>query len=205
MWEMYDFTNIRKINIEILRKEINKKWVKTKIRNHIKKWGGMFKEEEIKNQIMENDLVASKFIKEPGKQSSHEIAACKYIQKIRKIDKIENLPSSTKTFFVNGLLTEDRGDSNVKSVDMELTYKGEKIYVFHKYTDVEGGSQDNQYNDVINCLNNAIGTKNKVIFICDGDYYRRKNRMVFLKNKQTSKVKVCNIYELESILDEFIE
>lgn len=55
----------RRQNILEVRKDIDKSWVKDKINNHIKRFDGIFSAEDVRNQILENDLVASMFAKRP--------------------------------------------------------------------------------------------------------------------------------------------
>ena len=62
----------RKQNILEVRKDIDKSWVKDKINNHIQRFDGMFSAEDVRKQILENDLVASMFAKDPSKQNITE-------------------------------------------------------------------------------------------------------------------------------------
>ena len=80
----------RKQNILEVRKDIDKSWVKDKINNHIQRFDGMFSAEDVRKQILENDLVASMFAKDPSKQNITE----KLVSEILKIDK---LPASGKS------------------------------------------------------------------------------------------------------------
>ena len=49
----------RKKNILVVREEIDKAWVKTKINTFITAWDGMWSAEEVKEQILTNDIVAA--------------------------------------------------------------------------------------------------------------------------------------------------
>ena len=64
----------RKENIKTLRKEIDQSWVKTKIKTFVAAWDGVFTENEVREQILTNDIVAAKFAKDPGRQNIGEIA-----------------------------------------------------------------------------------------------------------------------------------
>ena len=46
----------RKENIQIVRDEIDKSWVKTKINTFIEAWGGLFSAEDVREQILTNDI-----------------------------------------------------------------------------------------------------------------------------------------------------
>lgn len=59
-------------NIVLVRKEIDKAWVQTKINNHLQKFNELFSYQDIYSQILENDIVASMFCKDPSKQNISE-------------------------------------------------------------------------------------------------------------------------------------
>lgn len=54
-------------NIEEVRRDIHKNWVQTKIKNHIINFDGLFSQKEIEEKILTDNLVASKFCKDPSK------------------------------------------------------------------------------------------------------------------------------------------
>ena len=63
----------RKINMEELREEISEKWVDIKINNHLKRNPHLaLSNQKIKELILENDLVASFFAKDPSRQNFTE-------------------------------------------------------------------------------------------------------------------------------------
>ena len=62
----------RLANIEEVRKDIDKAWVKEKIRNHVLAFDGIMTEEDIREGILNNIIIASKFCKDPGKQNISE-------------------------------------------------------------------------------------------------------------------------------------
>ena len=146
-----DFTNYieqekikaRKKNIEQVREEIDSSWVKEKITNHIIAFDGIFSYDEIRQGILDNDIIASKFCKDPSKQNISEILAAKVLN-------LNKLSSSGK----NCIRFSDTGDivhtasGNTKSADFIIN----GYYATQKYTNEEGGAQDNQRNDVIDFL-----------------------------------------------------
>ena len=48
-------------NIEEVRKDIDKPWVQEKIKNHIEAFDGVMTEAEVRDAILTNLIVASKF------------------------------------------------------------------------------------------------------------------------------------------------
>lgn len=122
--------------------------------------------------------------KNPGKQSCEE----KYLQKeIEKEitknmfkEKLIKLNGKDSIYFSknsNEDFTKEKCHSIGKSIDFSF---GNDIYICAKYTEGQGGAQDNQYFDVltsINCINNLTTYNSKrFAIICDGDYYTSKNK-----------------------------
>ena len=177
----------RKKNIEEIRRDIDKSWVKEKIKNHMTAFEGLFTYDEIKQQILSNDLVASKFCKDPSKQNISENLAAKVLG-------WEKMPSQGRRC----IRFNDNGDivfassGNTKSADFhELGY-----YITQKYTDGEGGAQDNQRNDVIDFLKRG-SIKNKVMAVVDGDYWDLKYRNILIEEfKNNPNVKITSVTEL---------
>ena len=62
----------RLANIDEVRKDIDKPWVQEKIKNHIEAFDGVMTEAEVRDAILTNIIVASKFCKDPGKQNISE-------------------------------------------------------------------------------------------------------------------------------------
>lgn len=148
-------------NIEEVRREIDQPWVKEKITNHIAAFDGIMTEEEVREAILTNIVVASKFCKDPGKQNISEKLAAEVLG-------LKKLPASGR----NSIRFNDSGDivstasGNTKSAD----FKWNGCYTTQKYTDGEGGAQDNQRNDVIDFLKRG-SINYKVAAIVDGPYW----------------------------------
>lgn len=151
----------RKANIEEVRRDVDKAWVKTKISNHVLAFDGLMTEEQIREAILTDVIVASKFCKDPGRQNISEKLAAEVLG-------LKKLPASGK----NCIRFNDKGDivsdknGNTKSTDFML---GE-YYATQKYTDWDGGAQDNQYDDVVDFLKRG-SIKHKVAAIVDGPYW----------------------------------
>lgn len=148
-------------NIKEVRQDIDKSWVEEKIQNHILAFDGIFTMDEIKEGILTNDIIASKFCKDPGKQNISEKLA-------EEVLKTKKLPASGK----NCIRFNDLGDivhsstGNSKSADFKIG----DYYATQKYTDGTGGAQDNQRNDVIDFLKRG-SQKHKVMAIVDGAFW----------------------------------
>ena len=178
----------RLANIDEVRKDIDKPWVQEKIKNHIEAFDGVMTEAEVRDAILTNIIVASKFCKDPGKQNISEKLAIEVLG-------VKKLPSQGK----NCIRFNDNGDivstssGNTKSADFMY---GE-YYATQKYTDGEGGAQDNQRNDVIDFLKRG-SIKHKVAAIVDGVYwdkYRDVIRVEFANNPNVLITSVTEITE----------
>lgn len=179
---------IRLTNIKEVRKDIDKPWVKEKIKNHVTAFDGIMTEEEVREAILNNIVVASKFCKDPGKQNISEKLAIEVLG-------VEKLPSQGK----NCIRFNNEGDivststGNTKSADFMF---GE-YYATQKYTDGEGGAQDNQRNDVIDFLKRG-SIKHKVIAVVDGSYWDKYRPIIqkeFLNNPNVLITSVTEITE----------
>lgn len=178
----------RLANIDEVRKDIDKPWVQEKIKNHIEAFDGVMTEAEVRDAILTNIIVASKFCKDPGKQNISEKLAIEVLS-------VKKLPSQGK----NCIRFNDNGDivstssGNTKSADFMY---GE-YYATQKYTDGEGGAQDNQRNDVIDFLKRG-SIKHKVAAVVDGVYwdkYRDVIRTEFANNPNVLITSVTEITE----------
>lgn len=177
-------------NIKILRSMLEKgfidKSLRIKIDNYCELYG--FEYELIKYKILEDDLFCIQFCKSPQKQSLHQKLALEEIKSIPKIQNAILLPSggSGSMYVVSGLVLPYSQAKNTsttnktKSIDFVWDYIDNngviiKCYATHKYTKVSGGSQDNQFKDILNYMDNAKHHMGNDYFfaICDGEYYQQ--------------------------------
>lgn len=176
----------RKNNIAEVRKEIDHSWVKEKITNHVKAFDGIFSYEDVKNAILTSDIVASKFCKDPSKQNISENLAAEVLG-------LDKLPTQGKRC----IRFSDSGDivststGNTKSADFIL----DGYYATQKYTDGEGGAQDNQRNDVIDFLKRG-SIKHKVAAIVDGAYWDKYRPILLEEFIGNPNVWITSVTEL---------
>ena len=188
-------------NIALVRQQIDNADFALKIRNHAEKFGRDFS--EVKSKILEDDMYAEFFAKDPAKQNIYEKLAADYIANLDGVIGFRNLPNSAKMFIVEGRLTSKR-TNDVKSIDFHFRVGIMNVYVSHKYIKATyGGAQDNQYNDIRNFLRNcnklATG-KDYFIAICDGPYFDTKIQA--MNGEFGSKNVICmNIDGLEPFIN----
>lgn len=173
-------------NIQILRQEIEQDWVSEKIYAYIQRFNGMFNYEQVKQEIIDNDIVASFFFKDPSKQNLSEILAVQVLN-------VEKLPSRGKSCIrfndVGEIVSNAAG--NTKSADFKLN----DYYATQKYTNENGGAQDNQKNDVIDFLKRG-SLQYKVAAVLDGAYWdihREELKKLFANN---GNVLITSVSEL---------
>lgn len=161
-----------------LRKNIDDKDYNEKIKNYCEKFH--FDYNEVKNKILNDDIIASFFIKEPSRQNFTEKLAASLL-------KITTLPQQGKNsirFTSTGEITSKKSTNVSKSADFYFN----NTYYTQKYTRDNGGAQDNQYNDVVDFLIKG-SIKNKVGAIVDGPYWdvhRNKLKNYFKDNPNVS-------------------
>ena len=151
----------------------------------------------IRNKILKDNIFANQFAKDPSKQTFHQNLASDFISSLEGVKDFKTLPANGKNalYIIDGKLGKEneivKGTS--KSIDFYWRFNGYECYAAHKYTDVDGGSQDNQYTDLIDFLKNAsLSKEKKTIFfaIGDGDYYQRKHTKT--KNEYNNKIEYMN-------------
>ena len=209
-------------NISKVRNEIDNTDFVFKITNYAEKFGRDYN--EVRQLILTHDFFAEGFAKDPAKQNIYEKLAADYIKSIDIVENFKNLPNSSKMFVVDGEITSQR-DNDVKSIDFTFSVGDYNFYCSHKYIKaLNGGAQDNQYNDIRNFLRNCNGpTKSQIrggkldellgkseedklnndffLAICDGPYFTSK--LETLNNDFGSdNVKAITIDELEDLLTE---
>ena len=182
----------RKQNIRIVREEVDKSWVKTKINTFITAWDGMWTAEEVKEQILTNDIVAAKFAKDPGRQNIGEVA-------------VNNLLGADKKLGANQIGFDAKGEmvsgparaGCSKSADYFLD---DGIYYTQKFTTGFGGAQDLAYHDVVEFLEKG-SILYKVGAILDGTYWnsgKRENlKRYFANNPNVVIVSMDDIKQYE--------
>jgi hypothetical protein len=199
----------RRANAEELRNNLNDASVLHKIQCWAERHSLEF--EFVRYKVLTDDAFALHFAKEPSRQSLHQKVAAAHIQKnIPLVRDFKSLAAGGRNalYVVNGMIIEaDRRQSisaQGKSIDFtwnfECSGKVLSAYATHKHTKDEGGSQDNQYEDLISFLKSAEPSRdiNAIFFaICDGPYYRRHERLRTLReNHQSFRRRVCPIDEL---------
>lgn len=151
-------------NIDLLREEINQPWVILKIRNHVERLDDeKYTVESVQKMILEDDLVASLFAKNPNKQSIAERTAINLLN----VRKLPQWGDCSVRFDVNGELVSEPGNQTTKAADFYIN----GYFVTCKYTEGSGGGQDNQRKDVVNFLTKGSLGGRKVCAILDGSYW----------------------------------
>ena len=161
-------------NIENISSEIDTPAMMVKIKNWAEKFN--YDYEIIKKKILDDEIFACVFVKDPRKQNIYEKTAAKYISSIEGISEFKKLPNSGKNaLYINkGVLCHNKkGES--KSIDFIWKFKDITFLASHKYTKDSGGGQDNQYNDIMHFLKNSRENQDYYFLaICDGPYYLEK-------------------------------
>lgn len=207
-------------NLKNVLKDLDTDDMKIKISNWANKFGYSF--EEIKNKIINDEIFRCIFAKDPAKQNLYQNLASKYISSLNIVENFMVLPSGGKDaiYLTNGKIL--KGDflknqsKDIKSIDFMWKCNEFTFYASHKYTEMNGGAQDNQYKDIQDFLNHVrdCNEKNTIFLaICDGDYYLQKDtktgddtkikRLQRLTDNKTSFV--LNINKLNDFLISFID
>lgn len=205
-------------NAEILRANLTATDVALKIHNWAERYG--LEPEFVRFKVLTDDTFALQFIKDPAKQSIHQRIAAQHIKtKIPLVEEFKTPPSggSKALYVVRGMDVEGSKlhaatNNHGKSIDFRWSYTkaGRTLSVFatHKHTKEEGGSQDNQFEDIKRFLTEAQACRDPdVLFlaICDGAYYKspydkRASRLQALaEDNPGPRNRVCSIEELPAV------
>ena len=194
-----EFNQKLKENISLVRKQINNKDFVLKIGNHAKKFNRTF--EQVKQKILEDDMYAEFFAKDPAKQNIYEKLVANYINGLLNVEDFKNLPNSAKLYIVNGKICSKK-ENDVKSIDFTFKFKNKNFFVSHKYIRDVGGAQDNQYLEIRNFLRNCAkisNGENHFIALCDGEYFKKKLE-ILKKEFGSTNVHILTTYEIEDFL-----
>ncbi len=129
--------------------------------------------------------IANIFIKDPSKQTLHQHFAAQWIaDNIPFIEDFKELPTSgTNAYYIyeGKLQPGNETDTAIsgKSIDFTWKYKLKdktlSFYATHKHTKIHGGSQDNQFYDVVDFHKHAKSCNDPNMYflsITDGQYYQ---------------------------------
>lgn len=174
--------------------------------------------EEIINKVKIDDLYADFFVKDPSKQSMHEKTAQEFISQSPYVNNFRKLPGNGKNslFIHDGKIISKEEHSQLGATSKSLDFCWETgnttFYATHKYTNDTGGSQDHQFNEVINFVRNASLFKDNNIYflaVCDGRYYDVLNykgatRLSYLKSLSAGNCQALQCNDIDAFLKAFI-
>ncbi len=186
-------TIIKKIKEEI-------KDLKDKVRKYANKWDDTT--HNVFDNMPGNDFLLRVFAKDPTKQTFHQPLAAEWIKNIPFIENLKQLHNNGEEAFyiINGKIIsgKEKDDQKTgKSIDFIFEYlfrdKTLLFYASHKYTDISGGSQDNQYKDTQEFhteARNCINPNTCLLSITDGPYYLKREARV--KQQRITKLEYLN-------------
>ena len=174
--------NIEKVYTDYLRDEYQ-----FKIKNYCKKYN--LDIEEINSRIrMKDHITASIFIKEPLKQNLTENLISAYLS----APKLPIGGRKCVRFDGDGNIVWNKDNNVSKSADFYIN----GVYYTQKYTNEQGGSQDNQFADVEQFL--RYGSKKyKVGAILDGNYWKTNRKILEKEFVDNPNIKIICVDELK--------
>lgn len=197
-------------NIEEVRKIMEKsatsrdfKQLNAKIKKYAEKLG-IFTVEQIRDEIKKSDIVASFFAKDPLKQNFSEFTMREFYEKETKTELKK--PADMRFHKGELLLERKRVVGGSKSVDFVGTTTNAQqattsIYYWFKYIGSSGGSQDNQYEDVVSTIREVEefiihNPKNTIKFcmvIAGGYFTDTKIKSLQTKIKSETFISIINL------------
>lgn len=174
-------------NIEEVRENIDTIDVKEKIKKHVEAFDGIMTEEEVRDGILNNIIIASKFCVDPGRQNISE----KLASQVLGIKKLPAYGKNCIRFDSKGNIISQKIDGATKSADFML----DDYYATQKYTKENGGAQDNQKTDVRDFLLKG-SQQHKVAAILDGDYWDVQRPLLIKEFENNPNVLITSVTEL---------
>ena len=171
-----------------------------KIENHAERYGHTI--QEVLDAVLNNEVAFRAIVgKSPVRMDYYETTLVSYLNGLKCVKNAEKLPKSgpSAKYIVSGKIFVGGGRRNdVKSLDIEVTFKNEKkLYLVHKYTMEDGGAQDNQFREAKETLKNVYTSKKTTEInlgaVLDGDYYV-KNRAKGLTRIEQAKIEHPDTY-----------
>ena len=155
--------------------------IRTKIENFAEMSG--YPVNEVRDKIENDPMFKWSFIKDPKRQNFYELIAGDFIERMDNVSNFRKLGVNEMVLTGGAVLeqtiAQERGaDPRAKSIDFTWTYNDTRYYASHKYTKQIGGTQDNQYKDLQDFIQEANRSNlDNTIFlaIADGEYYNTNN------------------------------
>ena len=180
----------------------------TKVDNACARTGGIICRNQTLKSIINDDVAAYSYAKDPLKQNFAELFQHDYLRDVKGKSAITKMSGGGKKAhylidgqMVSGLSKKPSGSNSTKSIDFQC----DNEYYYAKHTSAEGGAQDNQCDDGKRFIEqaNIYATQHdddKVfILLVDGAYYNdaRKNKIrAMIAPEQRHRVRVCGCDEV---------
>ena len=169
--------------------------------------------EQVRAKIYTDAMFAASFAKEARRTGFHEEMAAQWLTAFPSVQEFTTLPKSRgNALYVTGDGEVRRGSEiqgrPSKSLDFRWRTGTTTCYAMHKYTREGGGTQDNQYREMRELLQQFLRCPDEsciLIVIVDGPYYTEA-RMATLRRitrDHPPRSYVVHIEEVPGILEEY--
>jgi len=140
-----------------------------------------YNKDDVKAHILESEMFAATFSKEPRRTGYHEKAARNWLKELEHVTNFKKLKSSGRdSLYVKqggeiGGPPEATKRASSKSLDFQWETGRYTVYAMHKYNTETGGHQMGQYDEIrktLQMFNNAGAKDTEVLIaIVDGEIY----------------------------------
>ena len=184
------------------------------VRSFATKFG--YQEQEVLIKIIDDDMFAAHFAKDPLRTGLHEREAARWIESLPWVFEFERLPSGKPRGLKvssDGNIETEVGNRKLpgKTLDFRWRTGGKTFYAMHKYIKESGGHQDNQHNEMKELLTRFYRCQADnivLVVIADGNYYKEHDRRRLKELRQHERqtppqIHVLPIEELDDLLREY--
>jgi hypothetical protein len=187
------------INLAIIRRGIIGPDTLKKILKYAKKWD--INPVKVRYKILNDDLFAFQFIKDPSRQNIYRNIAADMIAERLKVNGLRVLPltgNSTLNIELGAFYTQKT--ETTSRLDIVWEINGDIFYAKHAYARGFGGSQHNQYQKMRQFVRNCSGNEEVLFFaLCDGDFYTNKRLQELRKLAGDAPIIVCHTEDISSM------
>ena len=189
--------------LEEMQKNVaDRKLMSTGVNNFLSKhpWHN---EKEVLEKIKTDPLFAEMFVINPETQNCYERFAEDYINMTDNLSCVHLPVGGPNALYVyqGKVVSQDSIPvelrKSIKSIDFKIQVFGKRnltIYASHKHTDIAGGSQNHQFDDLqVFSENSSKGDNLKIKFIalCDGNYYQ--SQKIKISDREYSRLEALNV------------
>ena len=195
---------LKAIQAQLVKTKIIPDWMEVKIIKFCDKYHlDQNSVDLIKQRLITGDLVTiCQFMKEPLKQNFSEKYLFNHLKNHCRITKLA--PNGVNAYYLIDHQIQTNLKSKpigLKSLDFKIIINQQTYFLVHKLINESGGTQDQQFNEIVNLIKGLDKNSAKqIIFVCDGEYFHA-TKIAKLTNLVDFKIHIYTTLDLQAQLE----